>query len=289
MRHWTVAALTAVALATGGSPVVADELPWWWDEAWWEEGKLYHDVPNHEVTVEWIEYDHEDVTIPAMVARPQGEDAYPAVIWAHGRRGLDRLNELNVKRLAARGFVVMAPDLYSGRFISAMPVEHDEAVEGDLDAGLDVLLARDDILGNRACAVSLSRGGYYTLRLAVIFERQAEDLVCYVGYYPHLQHPHAPEPDQVYRYAGEVNELTLPALILVGEEEQYQRKRNIESAVDALKERERDVRLIVYPGVGRGFDFRGPEARSFADDLATRDAILRTTGFLNHHLRDENK
>jgi len=44
------------------------------------------------------------------------------------------------------------------------------------------------------------------------------------------------------------------------------------------------VRLVVYPGVGRGFDFRDPSVRTFADDLASRDAIDRAARFMRAHL-----
>jgi carboxymethylenebutenolidase len=42
--------------------------------------------------------------------------------------------------------------------------------------------------------------------------------------------------------------------------------------------------LIVYPGVGRGFDFR-MQSRTFADDLATKDANQRTADFISKHLQ----
>jgi len=44
------------------------------------------------------------------------------------------------------------------------------------------------------------------------------------------------------------------------------------------------VTLMTYPGVGRGFDFRPENIRTFADDLASRDAIWRATQFMNEHL-----
>ncbi|MBT4807502.1 MAG: dienelactone hydrolase, partial [Acidiferrobacteraceae bacterium] len=37
-------------------------------------------------------------------------------------------------------------------------------------------------------------------------------------------------------------------------------------------------------GVGRGFDFRPPNVRVFADDLAAKDAMMRTATFIRHHL-----
>ena len=117
------------------------------------------------------------------------------------------------------------------------------------------------------------------------FARQDDALACYVSYYPHLQNPNAPEPMQVYRYAPEADDLTLPVLVFVGEHEQYQRKRGIDMAIASLRERERPAQLVVYPGVGRGFDFRPAEVRGFADDLAAKDAIQRASRFMRAHLQ----
>lgn len=256
----------------------------WHDEAWWTEGTL--DEPaNHAVEVNWTEYEHDGYSFPVMVARPADGERYPAVLFGHGRRGLDDLIQLHVKRLAARGFVVVAPDLYIGRFIATHPIAHDYATEGDFNAALDFLLARDDIRERKACVYSHTRGGYYALKLAVGFARQDAGLACYVSYYPHLQDPNAPEAMQVYQYAPEIEQLTLPTLIFVGENEQYQRARGIHMAVDALRAHKRSAQLVVYPGVGRGFDFRPSTVRTFADDLAARDAIQRAARFMHQHLK----
>jgi len=63
----------------------------------------------------------------------------------------------------------------------------------------------------------------------------------------------------------------------------------IETSIDVLKNEKVDARLIIYPGVGRGFYFRPPNVRSFADDLASKDAILRLADFINMHLRNSKK
>lgn len=279
----TISWLLAGLVATGAAALQAEEMHEWWDPAWWERGEL--EVPdNHGVTVTRDSYAAGDVDVPVMIARPDDGEKYPAVLFVHGRRGLDHLIEPHVVRLAARGFVVVAPDLYTGRFIGAMPIEHDYDLEEDLDHGLDYLLARDDLSSGKACVYSHTRGGYYALKLAVTFERQDSGLACYVSYYPHMQDPNAPEPMQVYRYAPEVDRLTIPTLVFVGEHEQYQRKRGIEMAISTLRDRDRPARLVVYPGVGRAFDFRPPEVRTFADDLAARDAIQRATRFMRAHL-----
>ncbi|MDH5470581.1 MAG: alpha/beta fold hydrolase, partial [Gammaproteobacteria bacterium] len=233
---------------------------------------------------EWSSYMSGDTNVPALVARPDDDKTYPAVLFVHGRRGLDDRVQRHVRRLAARGFVVLAPDVYAAHFIGTHPVEHDYALEADFDAAVDVLLARNDISTRRACLYSHTRGGYYSLKVATTFGRQRTDIACYVSYYPHLQDPNAPEPMQVYGYATEIDLLTLPTLVFIGDEEQYQRRRVIETSIKVMRDAGRDAQLVIYPGVGRGFDFRPETVRTFADDLASKDAVQRAARFMRAQL-----
>ncbi len=256
---------------------------WWWDERWWNEG--YIEPPkNYKVKVKWVTVRNEDVEIPVMVARPVKEGKFPGVLFLHGRRGLDELFQLHVKRLAARGFVVIAPDLYTGRFIERFPIYHDPAVEDDANKVLDYALSRKDISPKKVCVYGLTRGGFYSLRLLVAKKRQVKDIACWVGYYPHLQDPNRPEPMQVYRYHEDIEKVKVPVLFFVGREEQYQRLRPALMAVDYLRSAGREAYIVVYPGVGRGFDFRNGGKRKFADDLAAKDAVVRAARFIREKL-----
>jgi carboxymethylenebutenolidase len=279
-----------VSLCSHGSASADDAKgrnAWWWDDSWWEEGRI--EIPDsYPVETSWTSYDSGDIEVPAMLVRPAGEGSYPAVLFVHGRRGLDELVQKHVRRVAARGFVVLAPDIYSAHFIGTHPIEHDYELEKDVNAAVDVLLARDDISSDKACLYSHTRGGYYTLKVATTFKRQENAIACYVSYYPHLQDPNAPEPLQVYGYAPEIEKLTLPALVFIGDEEQYQRRRVIETSISILQKQGRDARLVIYPGVGRGFDFRPGDVRTFADDLASRDAVQRAAKFMRRHLEPAN-
>ncbi len=257
---------------------------WWWNDAWWEQGQIPAPT-NHPVETRWVSYMSGDTEIPALVARPRGKGKFPAVLYMHGRRGLDDLIQMQVKRLAARGFVVLAPDIYKAHFLPPMPIEHDYKLEADVNRGVDALLKLPDVGTKKACLASQTRGGYYALKVAVTFKRQEQDIACYVSWYPHLQDPNAPEAMQVYGYAKEADELKIPTLIFIGEQEQYQRRRSIEEAVKNLELMKRPVRLVVYPGVGRGFDFRPPNVRTFADDLASKDALQRAAEFIRQHLQ----
>jgi len=255
---------------------------WWWDKRWWEEGYI-ENLPNYKVRTETVTVKKKDVEIPVYVYRPDDDKAYPGVLFIHGRRGLDDLFQLHAKRLASKGFVVVAPDLYTGRLIPQFPIEHDPVVEEDLDAVLLYAVNRKDIKNGKLYAYGLTRGGYYGIRLLVTYKRQEKEIVCFVAYYPHMQNPNAPEPEQVYRYAPEWEHLKIPTLILVGENEQYQRIRPALVAVDHLKAKGVPIWIVIYPGVGRGFDFR-LDRRTFADDLAAKDALTRSSIFMKRYL-----
>ena len=259
----------------------------WLSTTWYEQG-IVDNVENHDVIAREITYVNpsDQTKVMGLLLRPKGPGRYPGVLLAHGRRGFDPLVGV---RLAARGLVVLLPDLYAARFIENFPVAHLTATEGDLDAGVDALLKQDDISVSKICVMGLSRGGYYALRSAVGFARQDRHVACYIGYYPHWQDPAAPEPDQVYRYSGDIDRLRIPTLVFIGELDQYQRRRSIETGVHAMRAKQRDVRLIVYPAVGRGFDFRPPNVSTFADYLATRDANQRTAAFIALHLKPWSK
>jgi carboxymethylenebutenolidase len=276
----------AAGAATAQAPWTAtrfpqDEAKWWWDEDWWERGAIPAPA-NHAVRVRTASYRNGEVEIPVEVFSP---GAFPVVVFLHGRRGLDELTRLVPLRLAARGFTVVAPDLYSGRFIDKMPVRHDAALEDDAARAIDFALALPEARGQaKTCVVSHTRGGYYALKALVTKERQSKT-ACYVSYYPHWQHPEAPEAMQVYQYAPEVDELRVPVLLFLGEHEQYQRVRPILTGIDSLRAKRRDARVVVYPGVGRGFDFRPREVRTLADDMAAQDSLLRAASFMRTHLK----
>ena len=188
-----VAAIAAIAFAgsavaqdsTPALPSVADSGPsraieapsdtrparekFWWSADWYERGML--EVPaNHEVTQREVSYINpaDKTDVPALLFRPKAQGRFPAVLFAHGRRGIDDQTIKLPLRLAARGFVVLAPKVFEARFIETMPIAHDTASDGDVGAGLDYLLGLGDVSTTRACLVSHTRGGYMTLMAAVV-------------------------------------------------------------------------------------------------------------------------
>lgn len=231
-----------------------------------------------------VEYSSGDIEVPALLLLPQAPGPHAGVLFLHGRSGLNERVQEQARRLAIRGFAVLAPDYHTGRFIPENPIEHDPATEKDVERGLDYLKTVSGVRADRVAVVGLSRGGYLAALLAV---RRAE-VAGMVGYYPHLASPNAPEPVQVYRYMAEVEEWRVPALLMVGDQDHQLRREQVVRVAERLKERGVPVELVVYPGAQRAFDFRR-NMRTTGDDLAREDALNRTVRFLNRVLRAQGR
>ena len=227
-----------------------------------------------------VEYKSVDeVEVPAILAVPAGGGRYPGVLFVHGRSGWHDRLKAEALRLAERGFVVLAPDYHTGRFIPENPVGHDPKTETDVERGLEYLKTIPQVRPGRLGVVGISRGGYHAALLGV----RRQEVGAIVGYYPHLQNPNAPEPDQIYRYMPEVEQWRVPALLMVGESDHQLRRELVVRVAERLRQRRIDVELVVYPGAQRAFDFRR-NGRTVGDDLARADALERTVRFLNRVL-----
>lgn len=233
-----------------------------------------------ELDEKWVHYRNGDIEVPALLAVPKGPGPHPGVLYLHGRSGLNDRLQAQVRRLAAAGFAVLAPDYHTGRFISENPIEHDPATEKDVELGLDYLKTVTKVKADKVAVVGISRGGYHMGLLAV---RRPDVVAGIVGYYPHLANPNAPEPVQVYRYMPEVEQIKVPALLMVGERDIELRRELVKRVAERLRELGREVELVVYPGAQRAFDFRRVN-RTVGDDLARDDAFRRTVQFLERIL-----
>jgi len=123
--------------------------------------------------------------------------------------------------------------------------------------------------------VGYSRGPYYAIRLAA---KRPNDVAAIVSWYGHMQNPNAPEPDQIFRVAPEVAQITAPVLMLIGEQDFEVRRLSAGRAFYALYERGVPVELQVYPLARRAFDFRRDQTPE--EKIAARHARARTKAWL---------
>ena len=232
------------------------------------------------ITIEKAAVKNGTVDVPVEVARPAGPGPFPPVLYVHGRRGFEDEDRQNLNALAEDGFLVVAPDWQSGRFIERWPVSHDPATEGDVEVALDYLLTRPDACRMPAGIVGYSRGPYYAIRLAA---KRPKDIAAIVSWYGHMQNPNAPEPDQIFRVAPEVGQIAAPVLMLIGEQDFEVRRLSAGRAFYALYERGVPVDLQVYPLARRAFDFRRDQTPE--EKIAARHARERAKAWLVRWMR----
>jgi carboxymethylenebutenolidase len=213
--------------------------------------------------------------VPVEIATPRGEGPFPPVLFIHAKRGYEGDERAHIQELAAQGFLVVAPDWQSGRFIERWPSAHNPETEMDVEAGLDYLMSLPNACKQPVGIVGLSRGPYYAIRLAA---KRGPDIAAIVSYYGHMQNPNAPEPDQLFRIAPEVMQFTTPILFLIGEQDFELRRINGGRAFYALWERGVPVEYQVYPMARRAFDFRPDQTPE--EKIAKRHARERAQAWL---------
>lgn len=111
--------------------------------------------------------------LTAYTVRPPGHERLPGVVVVHEAFGLERVTRLHADRLAAMGYVVVAPDLFSdgGRrrclkaTFQALRSGHGRAFR-DLAAARQWLLDRDDTTGDVGVIGFCLGGGFALLGAA---------------------------------------------------------------------------------------------------------------------------
>lgn len=234
------------------------------------------------VSVEQTTIKAAGIEIPVDIAVPAGAGPFPPVLFIHAKRGVDENERRHITELAAQGFLVVMPDWQTGRMIARWPSEHQVETEGDVEAALDFLMQHPKACKIPVGIVGQSRGPYYAIRLAA---KRGQDIAAIASYYGHMQNPNAPEPDQLFRVAPEIMQITTPMLLLIGEQDFELRRMSNGRAFYALWERGVPVELQGYPLARRAFDFRADQSPE--EKVAMRHARQRVNEWLQRWMRIE--
>jgi len=217
--------------------------------------------------------------VPLEIARPAGPGPHPPVLYIHAKRGYEAEDRAHLRELAAQGFLVVAPDWQAGNMIERWPDRHYPETEADVEAALDLLRAHPDACRMPVGVVGVSRGPYFAVRLAA---KRPADIGPIVAYYGHFQNPNAPEPQQLFSVAPEVQQLRSPVLMLIGDADFELRRIVNGRAFYALWERGVPVELQMYPLARRAFDFRADATPE--EKIARRHARQRARDWLARHM-----
>lgn len=124
--------------------------------------------------------------VTAFRFRPAGAGPFPALVVLHGDFGLTPWVKQQARRLAEKGYVALAVDLYRGERPKDIEEAHileralpEERVLRDLQAAVDHLAGRPDVNKDRLGIIGWDMGGGYAL-LGAVHDRRLRTVVnCY--------------------------------------------------------------------------------------------------------------
>ena len=218
--------------------------------------------------------------LPAFEARPAGAARLPAVLVIQEAFGLNAHIKDVARRIAAEGYVALAPDLYwrggpgrSVRYdqlpeaIALMQSLQDDEIVADVAAAITYLERHPGVRADRIGITGFCMGGRVSYLAACALPGKIKACVpFYGGGIPVERTP----------------SLTAPVLAFFGEEDGFIPPENVQALRAALTKHGKQAEVIVYPKAGHGF-FCDERASYHAD--SARDAWARATTFLARHLQ----
>jgi carboxymethylenebutenolidase len=175
----------------------------------------------------------QNVTFPSnggqahgYLAVPADGTTGPAVVVIQEWWGLtDHMADV-VDRLAAEGFVALAPDLYGGRtthdageaaqMMSSLPVEQ---AAKDLGGAVDFLLGHERVSGGKVGAVGFCMGGGFVLQLGAEAGEKVAAVVSFYGVFPHGEPDFSTLRAEVLGHFGERDDFAPPEKALALEQQ----------------------------------------------------------------------
>lgn len=124
--------------------------------------------------------------VTAFIAEPEGKGPFPALIMVHEWFGLTDWMKDNAKRLAAKGYVVIVPDLYQGKVTDNLEeakkqdgeVAFETAIQ-HLMNGVNTLIEQPNVDRDRLGIIGWGKGGFYALQLSRVDDRLKACVMCY--------------------------------------------------------------------------------------------------------------
>jgi len=178
----------------------------------------------------------------AYLATPPGGSG-PGVLVMHAWWGLNEAFTGVADRLAAEGFVALAPDLYQGRL--AKTIDEAQALRGQLDlpkmeaaarAAVGVLQAQPGVRADRLGVIGFSMGGEWSGLLSEWYPEAIRAMVLVYGA--------APADFKAARAAVQGH---------FAEQDEWESLDYVREMEAAIRAAGREVTLYLYPGVGHWF------------------------------------
>jgi dienelactone hydrolase len=225
--------------------------------------------PTKRVALSYQSNGHE---VPALMIAPVKKGRYPVVLFLHGRFGLTEPLAAYLETIAERGVVILAPDYHFARAVPSLAPFHDPDMLPDVEAAVPFLASikgqYTTLTEARLGIVAQDHGAYFGVLLST---GMADKFGALIGIYPLLQDPNVNKIQHLYAFTRAIEELNVPTLLLIGRNDREMRRIQVERVAARLEALKRDVRLVVYQGAQRCFDWRTSDA-NLSNTIARADA-----------------
>ncbi len=214
-------------------------------------------------------------TVKAYFSIPEGKGPFPALIIVHEWWGLSDWIKQNADKFAKDGYAALAIDLYRGQ-VAKSPEEAHEIMRAlpedralkDLKAAYQYLNTLTNINKKKIGSIGWCMGGGYSLEAAMNISGLNSCVVCYGRL--------ATEEESLDRIKS-------PVLGIFGEQDRGIPPADVRNFESALKEKGKDVRIFIYPGVGHAF--MNPNNKEGYSKEMSSDAWKEIDKFLSEKLK----
>ena len=215
-----------------------------------------------------VEFRDGDVTLKAIIYRPEGAGPFPAIVGMHDCSGLTNSSGAIASKyrewaqlLVKSGFIVLFPESYGSRGIGNQcsahnrPVRPDHERVADANASRRWLEQQPDVRADHISLLGWSNGGSSVL-WTVRPQRGIDDKFDFrsaVALYPGCR-----------RLDSTAWAARVPTLILIGAADDVASPQDCEHMVAGAKGRSARITIMVYPGAFHDFDHpnRPPQVRT---------------------------
>jgi carboxymethylenebutenolidase len=225
---------------------------------------------------EMVKFQGGQKEVGAYLARPKGDGPFRAVVVVHEWWGLTDWIKGNADRLAQKGYLALAVDLYQGKSTTDPGEAHelmraldDSDALKDLKAAIAYLESRPDVVKEKPLAtIGWCMGGKFSRLLAQSAKQIGPTIICYGSL--------STDPEQVAKLRGK------PVLGIFGATDRGIPVKQVNEFSNALAGQGSPISVRVFPQAGHGF--MRPGGNQYSESAAT-EAWSEIEAFLGANLK----
>ena len=230
----------------------------------------------------WDTLNVDGSSMRCYLSTPAGAGPFPAVVVAQHAGGVDDFIQAMTDRLAAAGYVGIAPELYhredpnsSDNALTHMGHLRDPNIVQDMNAAIDHLKTLSEVRGDRIGITGFCMGG----RVAYLLATHNPDLRAAVAFYAgNIMTPWGEGPAPFDR----TNQIGCPVMGLFGEDDQNPNPADVAKLDAELSRLGKAHEFHSYPGAGHAFMSEG---RPSYRQQAAEDAWPKCVGWFDRYLK----